>query len=554
MRGNLIYILILIAALIAASFGYSYLGLESNIISNSPPCSDTTWFTTADYLTNAYHLWRVDPLICKITSLSETSSISFVAFACWLVFFAGCGTLFLKFQASRFNSFIIPLLLTGSLHLIFGTNIIIAGSLCWLPWYIYSLSKTRDSIIWHSISLVFLLLVFFSANQLTIFVFLIALFIHSQVLDKSELAISHKFGMLVASILSLSIPLAKTPNYPALSRVVEDDGIPGIIRPLIGPDSPIQIISQASTFEHYFIPVLFVSILSIIFIVKYLYKSDKTPFFILGVLILSLLIDFFGTSHLTSIGPIKSVSRLLPGLSAVALNVFTIAALVVSTIFVLSSNIRSSLILSILFFISSSANYLLSNHQNFPNSDLKLVSPSLSIYQKEGKSLLSDPNSYREFTRIPLRKNNAQIQYLLDNDQRKLRRILDISEATRWSTGLGEQTGNESLILNLHEPIKAKGIEINVGKFTTDFPRGLRIYNSDGPTKIIEGMTNNLIKDSDPWQGVIKFTSDGYPYYGSQSEVRTFFKSEQEIKYLLIKQTGTSNSFEWSVTSINLLQ
>ncbi|MCB0317702.1 MAG: hypothetical protein KDD56_03030, partial [Bdellovibrionales bacterium] len=266
-------------------------------------------------------------------------------------------------------------------------------------------------------------------------------------------------------------------------------------------------------------------------------------------------------AHLATLGPIKSVSRLTPGFSSLALNVFTIAVLIISSVYILSKNPRSSLFLSVLFAVFAGINSYFLNPQvlNLPKTISKrLTSPSLYIYKNEGYELALNPNKFKIKKKIPLRKETASLSASANNSTNKLRRITDISEATRWSTGLGKQNGDEWLLINLVEPVSFSGIELKLGKFRADFPRALKIYAKEkcenNEISTWKNKDDYLLKSDIPWQGAINFTNDGYPYYGSQSDIVIFFNNSVNASCILVEQVGKTPAFEWSITGINLLQ
>ena len=553
MRNFILYIFIAIASLLAIASGTFSIEANSAFLTVDPICSSLDYLTVSDTTSNAFHTWRIGPINCLLAkTISSSPSFSLLSFSYLLIFFLGLAKFFhAESKLSRLSIFLTNISLTLALYLLFAGNIVVAGTLAWIPWYICSLSelKKEESTRVKAFHILFVVLIVFSANQLALFALLVPLFI----------VVHSRFSFLTAIIGSLFSFTAKVPTfpkYPALARVVEDDGLPGIIRPLIGPDSPIQVISQNLLLQNYTATALVICVLSLAFMM-FCSRSKKS----LGTIIaISLLIDFFGNSHLIALGPVRSLSRIVPGTSLLALSVPFLAMFALFTALSLTKRKQLAPIFSMLLLAlalctsylgtSGSLNYL----AEASKTESKIISPSLNVYLQNSPMLVKNPESLTNYESLRLNKNNAQITSSHRNDQRVLRRILDISPATRWSTGLGKQTGSEWLLIKLSEPTLATGIEINVGKFSADFPRGLKIYSIDSCTVPEINTEENLIRISNPWQGVIKFTPEGYPYYGSQSKVRTFFNKEEKIKCLLIKQTGTSDSFEWSVTSIDLLK
>jgi hypothetical protein len=124
--------------------------------------------------------------------------------------------------------------------------------------------------------------------------------------------------------------------------------------------------------------------------------------------------------------------------------------------------------------------------------------------------------------------------------------LIDGSRHTRWHSGDAGQTGEELLQIRFRTPTKIRGVELDPGEYTTDFPRGLLIRG--GSCDESQAKTFAFYPS---WQGALSFTPLGFPFFAGQDAVRVFFDHEELIECLFIRQTSKS-SFNWSVAEFRV--
>ncbi|MBX7137639.1 MAG: hypothetical protein K1X83_06615 [Oligoflexia bacterium] len=132
-----------------------------------------------------------------------------------------------------------------------------------------------------------------------------------------------------------------------------------------------------------------------------------------------------------------------------------------------------------------------------------------------------------------------------------------------WSTGKSGQSGDEWLFVELQKRVAWHGLDLKLSKDrAAEFPRGLRIsYAEDCAASCLhrpeQSCTDKrflrLLVDIPSWQGPIKLTPEGLPFFGPQPEVRVYFPTIVEPGCLLIEQTGTDPYNPWSISEINVL-
>ena len=315
------------------------------------------WFPLADGISNAYHMWRLDPFSLLASYFTDFSHWS-GAFSPIQVFLfsAGSWSLFFSFTATVqfFKRAALITLGTWSLStlllILFGQNSVVWGSLMWLPFSILALSTAQ--LYWrteHSnkplllISVVLCsLLIYFSANQLAWLVsaltLLIVYFAHEDLSDRSNSnALFHEklwiIILLVPAIWGLfSAPIADFPDYPSTSHLVPDDGLAGLTRPLIGKDYPLAVINRAGLKKllmPYSLSALILLPLSWLIIRRSHYRAFYMITFLLSIL---LVLDILLPEHFSQISPLSAISRMLPGVSMMSLAPIILALLIFSFI------------------------------------------------------------------------------------------------------------------------------------------------------------------------------------------------------------------------------
>ncbi len=128
-----------------------------------------------------------------------------------------------------------------------------------------------------------------------------------------------------------------------------------------------------------------------------------------------------------------------------------------------------------------------------------------------------------------------------------VKEVLDKKLKTRWSTR-GAQSGGEKFILDFKEQVNLSRIRLNVGPFTSDFPRGLRVEVEDNL-----GQKTTVFNQSN-WIGPIRFTKLGYAYFGPQSDIDVRFDKMYQAKKIILTQIGLDENYDWSIAELELYE
>ena len=533
----------------------------------------SSWYPIVNITSNAFHIWRIDPIITWFASFgpgvnTDPGMPGFILhIAILLVGLLLCS----KAVSNRPFFFISPVFVLLALIYLYGKDSVVIGSITWFPLFIWLCSKATGQ---NSRPGLFFLLIFacacriaLSANQLSFLVICTGWLIVSKISRGPQTSTSKaysKFLIFVTLVPALFVlftaPTPKFPVYPSTARVVADDGLPGMIRPMIGAHAGIPIINRAALREQFAPAAAVLLIFNAICLLR-LFRHSKL--WSTSLIIASLVaLDLIASEGISQISPLESVCRLLPGLFLIPLSPLFLAVGLISFLLtslgIEKSQFQQSLpaLLSLLAGVISNSPLVdisvpkevldtkfLSNHSS-------IVSPSLNVFRN---SQLWDQAVFSSKLTTILEGKDANLKILTypGVSDKMLQHLVDGNLNTRWASKTGTQHGNEWIKVELPSAKTIVGVEIPTGKFTTDFPRGIDVLVS--ATCSDNFSSYKLVYRAASWQGPIDLTESGYPYFGGQQDVRFRFYSPETAKCLLIKQTAVEAYFDWSVAEINLV-
>ncbi len=546
------------------------------------------WQPQINFSYNAFHLWKFDAWIVELASplrqllnnptqalFAQQLLILFVGLICWSK--QVCPTLswFVVTLSAAFCAL--------GLFTLFGTDLVLFSAFCWFPWLSVSLRRASSAEFLTLLNV--LLVLFFSlrlvegANQLAIVLAPLAILGSFVQIKSNTHPLMHKLlliGLVIlpALYITASAPALAFPAYPWLARVVPDDNLPGITRPLIGPEAPLETIDREVLRACYSQLVILLAALSLIlwFVSQ---KSATAAVYnrqtkLIMVLAAFLLIDINLTEALSQIGPLATIPRIVPGLVYFALSP-CITFLVVLLSFNLLTCLGRSEAVSLLALIFCCLGQFEGQEFRFgtllqDDADKPYRTYTNSTQSREIQSGAVFSPSYRllkEFglelvalgQRMPQMQSKAASDYAVtlrtSHRERAITRSIDGKLSTRWSAKRALQQGDEWIEISFSAAETLSGLELNPGSFFTDFPRGLKIsYSSDCSAT---AKSFQVSRNYPRWQGVFQFTADGVPFFGSQSEVKIYFENDLSVCKLPIEQTGQESHFDWSVSEINFL-
>jgi hypothetical protein len=360
-------------------------------------------------------------------------------------------------------------------------------------------------------------------------------------------------------------PHAPLPDYPTLAHVVPDDGLKGVISPLIGREYPLHIIDRSALKSELFIPALIVCVT--LFLAWLLQRKQLR---IKGTLTVSLalalgaivLLDLALPERYAALAPLMSLSRLTPWGATMSTTViaFGLAAWLLGTFLLSIPNKKTK---SILFTAAlcccgygewTQREVRQAEYEYLSNPALRsaAISPSaaplrhhLRATDAAPSSVLSDISLISNAAWEDVRKFGAVFNTSPGATNSRIQRKPDTPPEPPLE--FPNPSGVEFLSLSLPKATTARGIDLDLGKRTSDFPRGLSIT-----TGTCEAPETPLANYPD-WQGALALSPDGYPYFLGQSEVRIVFARDVTFSALCIRQTNKSE-LEWYVKSVRLMK
>lgn len=414
---------------------------------------------------------------------------------------------------------------------------------------------------------------------------------------RKNLAFAAGAALLPAIFYAVSSPAPIFPAYPLQARVVPDDGLPGMLRPLLGADSSIPITNWMALRSA--VGGLWPGIAALLLLAAALQHGrqhtagSRTASLAAGVL-LAVLGDALAPTWLASILPVQALARLWPGgVFYVPLVLLVLASGICWSFYsaALSGRRWGSWALGIVL-LSAAAAFPAGGGRQF--SELfrpgqvysggadsvfreflrreahlqrpqqvreealhHLLSPSYAVYHRRGLGVLYNQARYarKDFTAPPVL---AAVHSSAGGAQKFFSALVDGDESTRWFAGGGGQQGSEWLFISFESELWLDGVELSTGAFVTDYPRGIAVFGggacgADAQQTLQRAQSGVPLFAENDWQGPVLYTSEGYPYFGTQNYVRLHFSGTVPTNCLLIRQTGRDPHYDWSVAELRLL-
>jgi hypothetical protein len=269
------------------------------------------WFPLVHLFHNGYLQWRIDHLsriIARILPSFNAASFHLLSLTVLLI---GAERLISRIMLSAgtgrsgsTHSFLLALCATSAVVLAIGRDSVTLASLAWIPLLALLLggavSILRSAVRGAAAPFWFLLLfvaveLCASAHQLALLstglAVLMAHCIFTPLHAPEPVSASDtppvRVPAWIASVLVFApavltvalCPAPPLPDYPTLAHVVPDDGLPGIVRPLIGPDLPIAVVDREAVRALYRRPAALAVVLGIlvVFLTETRRRSGNPP-------------------------------------------------------------------------------------------------------------------------------------------------------------------------------------------------------------------------------------------------------------------------------------
>lgn len=342
------------------------------------------------------------------------------------------------------------------------------------------------------------------------------------------------------------------PLFPEFARVIPDDGLPGQFYSLIGSEPPLAVIDHVSVEAFYKLPslILLAVILLLTFVVGFqLSLAALLP------MVLVLIFDVCLPENLSAVGPLQSISRIVPGGAFISIVPGFFALSLLAVLLSCFNDTQQSVRYHIFSLLCCACVLLLGFRippflvqlvpSEVPESEKRFISSiSLPVYQTYGTSVV---HAYRSSVVNP-RTVEAEFFDLRDNSL--ITSLDDGAVETRWSlpSNTLADVSVRGIKVAFKQPTTLNRMALRLGPFRTDFPGSLLVKGSSDCGSPLQSW--KVLFEVKKWLGPIEFTGEGYPYYGAENKVWFPLPDAREIQCLAILQPTVRGYFDWSIAEI----
>lgn len=354
------------------------------------------------------------------------------------------------------------------------------------------------------------------------------------------------FFLVWSLLIELHRPAIPEFAYPGTSRVVTDDGIAGFITPLIGENTILPFLDRMRLKEVLQYPVTIFTLLALVGLL-FMANQKTAVWWLTALVTIGLFFDVCVGESFSTLAPIGTLRRITPGMFPIGFTTIAIGFSAALLWLLLSESTLRLLFIPLIFVMFS-----LTGVEQLPSASVLkdheavLASPSLAILKQEDIRILQRLSDRDKLKSISVLELNGNLSTSHRNKEKNLKALSDGRAESRWSPRRGAQYGDEWIEFHLPQPAKLAGIQLQLGKYFSDFPRGIAIESCRDKNYT----TIRRIKD---WQGGLALSAENYPYYTGQHDVTVLFPKDEEVTCLKISQIAESPNFDWSVAELRLL-
>lgn len=481
---------------------------------------------------------RLDPLLGLLTESTLVPQL--------VVLTLGCFFLLKLLGQKLLPAFTASIALTLSLVFVVGLDSYFL-KIHWLPFLVVSalLFERRRGLLEFVLFLISTALWIVSAGSLASFGLLVGIVF--------LLAFSSRMPAIVLAVAVipsvLFLPVYPMPDYPGGARLAEISPlITNFVQPKIGPwlePNPLDYAQLVDTTREHLLRYAF---LVLAVVLAFGLSKNLLPV-IVGLLIVA--IELALPAPFRAFSPLQSLRRLLPGAGLIDLPwIFSSVLILFSALpALIATSTKRVLAFAALIGLSFvgvtviTGSCLIEHGEVLKNPDQKQVLSAV-VVEQTGEWVLAEKREFSDLVRIQPSESSP---WMLESNlqQEALSLALDSNDETRWSTGRSQQPGDYFQV-SFAEPTSVLRVVLSVKKHPTDFPRGIEVVVEDGVGKQVT--TFSQIK----WFGPVKWTRDGFPYFGPQSEVVIDFPRSVSARRIRFVQLGESVQFDWSIAELKL--
>lgn len=529
------------------------------------------WFEVVNISDNSFGWWRINPLLAALSLPDYLLGPVHLALLCLGIFF--WLSLYLPLGRAAGSAILIGALLL----IVIGLPLRFISAFAMLPWLCWLLSSAHGK---HQHRLpaaliAGMLLLLLSAN----FLFIPLLILAAAAVQPAPPRVRAVLlaGIFIGGALSvLEAPALRLPDYPPFSKVVPNDSAMYQLRPFVGTLPAIAVIDYDSLRAEMLPVNIGLAILAVI--ASAILLSPVGAAVAVGprrailsglVLAVSAIWESATPPAWVEIGPLHAIGRIITPLSTVSMAPYAAGAgllLLLTGLTALAPRatpllttvlLAAALSRPLLPLIGGEERALLQSAMRSQrgavsgNASERLISPSLAVLRRTSLAFV-DPPMVRSLRPIPLAADQLLASH--NSTPKFMRHLLDGDLHSRWSRRDGTQRGDEWLCIDFKSPTPISRIKLDTGEYRTDYPRGVRLSAAAACPE--PGAADELrlltIYDATPWRGPLRYTSDGYPYWGWEGEVQIDLREPVTMRALIVEQSGRSNRFDWSVAELEI--
>jgi len=361
------------------------------------------------------------------------------------------------------------------------------------------------------------------------------------------------------------MPVFPFPNYPGSGSLVP----PSILdlRPIsvVGPDPRPNMLLAEAYFDQ--LKTIAFCLSSIVGVVSLLAERRRIAFLIPALLlvILVLLESYLPTRGIYH-SPAYYFGQLVPGFALTG--VFWRPLIILAVLFLVYGclAVRENYLvyicgISALFAIfrfsslESLDSYVVKNRANYISSN-KLDqsstedSPSRYIAEKVGAWTLGRGEKQRRDFKVLERvlEDKSQPWNIRVGENQSQALFLTDFKTHSWWKATGPDSSTRWLEITFPTPQPLLRAVLSLGGLKHDYPRGLEVEY------VLFGGISSTLKGYHPWQGPVKWTKNGLPYFGPKSEVIVDLPPESLVQRILFTQSVVEPGQPWSISEIKLFR
>lgn len=403
----------------------------------------------------------------------------------------------------------------------------------------------------------------------------------------------------------LLIPEYPMPLYPSGARLLTGAALQSIPAPLLGPMlEPLSIgkaafFSASSFYSLRLLPLLLGLIVACALILWQKFDASTRLFEqvatkqIVGVVSLTLLGGVLLTGH--RIFPLASapffvLASLVPGLAVAALPWSLLGFFAVCLTLVIFSDVSRIVATALLggalvslflpfgwaasiFGVSDAGSrprQAFTGNSMAPDGYVKSaaakhglvkasVFPSQAVVETYGSWILEEGIAeQRHFANLKrlVRDTDAIWRLSARPNPQMAQKALDGNVFSRWTTEVtSSETGavsrrgqrqGDMLQIDFSEAVEVVRAVLSIKDNPSQYPRGIRVLAGSSSEDLRE------VVRQVPWHGPVKWTKDGFPYFGGYHEVILDFPRQERVQVLRFEQLVVSDATAWSVNEIKL--